>query len=154
MNRVGAVLAAERIRLDLPAVTKNQILDEAGRLFAPIDKLDAPRITASLIARERVGSTGLGHGVAIPHARLGEVRQAVAAFIRPSLATAFDAPDGKPVSDVLVVLVPEQASEDHLQLLAEAAAMFSDRRFRDQLRNQDTAAGVYRTFADWPAPTP
>jgi nitrogen PTS system EIIA component len=151
MNRVGAVLAAGRIRLDLPAVTKSQILDEAGRLFAPLDGLDAPRIAASLVARERLGSTGLGHGVAIPHARLPEVRQSIAAFVRPSLATAFDAPDGKPVSEVLVVLVPEHASEEHLQLLAEAAAMFSDRRFRDHLRNQDTAAGVYRAFADWPA---
>jgi PTS system nitrogen regulatory IIA component len=153
MNRVGAVLSIERIRLGLAAVSKNQILDEAGRLFAPFEHLAAPHIAASLVARERLGSTGLGHGVAIPHARLKEVRQSVAAFIRPSLATDFDSPDGKPVSEVLVVLVPEQASEDHLQLLAEAAALFGDRRFREHLRNQDTAAGVYQAFADWPPAT-
>lgn len=153
MNRVGAVLSIERIRLGLAAVSKDQILDEAGRLFAPFEQLAAPHIAASLVAREKLGSTGLGHGVAIPHARLKEVRHSVAAFIRPSLATAFGSPDGKPVSEVLVVLVPEDASEEHLQLLAEAAAMFDDRSFREHLRNQNTTAGVYQAFADWPPST-
>ena len=74
----------------------------------------------------------------------------MAAFIRPCPAISFDAPDGKPVSEVLILLVPEHASEDHLQILAEAAQMFSDRGFRERLRSQSEAGGVYRVFADWP----
>jgi len=150
MNRVAAVLSAERIRMGFSAVNKSQVLDEAGRLLAPFENLEPGHITASLMARERLGSTGLGSGVAIPHARLQGLQHAVAAFIRLSFAVDFDAPDGKPVSDVLVLLVPEQATEEHLQILAQAAEMFTDRRFRDQLHKQVNAPGVYQTFADWP----
>ena len=150
MNRVAAVLSPERIRMGLPAVNKSQVLDEAGRLLATIEGLEASQITASLAARECLGSTGLGSGVAIPHARLQGLQQAVAAFIRLDFAVDFEAPDGKPVSDVLVVLVPEQATEEHLQLLAQAAEMFNDRRFRDHLHQQADAQGVYQTFANWP----
>lgn len=150
MNRVAAVLSAERIRIGFSAVNKSQVLDEAGRLLASFERLEPGHITASLAARERLGSTGLGSGVAIPHARLQGLQQAVAAFIRLSFAVDFDAPDGKPVSDVLVLLVPEQATEEHLQMLAQAAEMFNDRRFRDHLHKQTDAAGVYQAFADWP----
>ena len=136
--------------MGLAAVNKSQVLDEAGRLLASIEGLEAGHIAASLAARERLGSTGLGSGVAIPHARLQGLRKAVAAFIRLGFAVDFDAPDGKPVSDVLVVLVPELATEEHLQLLAQAAEMFNDRRFRDHLHKQTDAQGVYQTFANWP----
>jgi len=102
------------------------------------------------LARENLGSTGLGQGVAIPHARLKGLRQAVAAYLRVNPAISFDAPDGKPVSELLFLLVPEQATEDHLQTLAEAAEMFNDRRFRDHLRNQFSATSVYQAFVDWP----
>jgi len=132
------------------AVNKNQVLDEAGRLLASFEGSEPTSIAASLAARERLGSTGLGSGVAIPHARLQGLREAVAALIRLSFAVEFDAPDGKPVSDVLVVLVPEQATEEHLQLLAQAAEMFSDRQFRDYLHKQTDSLGVYQAFVDWP----
>lgn len=150
MNRVAAILSPERIRIDLVVAAKKQVFEEAGRLFASHEVLEPGRVVASLLARESLGSTGLGQGVAIPHARLQGLRQAVAAFIRLSPAISFDAPDGKPVLEMLFLLVPEQATEDHLQTLAEAAQMFNDRRFRDQLRHQDSATGVYQAFVDWP----
>lgn len=153
MSRVGRALAPGRIRLGFSAATKSQVLEEAGRLFAAHEGWRPAYIAERLGARERVGSTGLGQGVAIPHARLEGLHQAVAAFIRLDSPVAFDAPDGKPVSDFLVLLVPEQAGEEHLQLLAEAAEMFNDRRFRDALRRRDDAAGVHRVFAQWPAVT-
>jgi len=149
MNRVGAALSTERIRVDVSAATKHQVLDEAGKLFSTYEGWDAAHIAACLAAREKVGSTGLGHGVAIPHARLKGLRHAVAAHMRLKMAIDFDAPDGKPVSELLVLLVPEQATEEHLQLLAEAAAMLDDRSFRDRLRHCTDAAGVYRAFVEW-----
>jgi len=150
MNRVGAVLSPSRIRMAFSAVNKNQVLEEAGRLFASYEGLESAHIAASLAARESLGSTGLGHGVAIPHARLKGLQQAVAAFIRLKFAVPFDAPDGKPITEVLVLLVPEQATEEHLQMLAQAAEMFNDRQFRDRLRHLTDAVDVYQAFIDWP----
>jgi PTS system nitrogen regulatory IIA component len=149
MNRVGAVLSPGRVRVDVSAVSKQQILEEAGRLFASYEGWEPSHIAARLAAREALGSTGVGYGFAIPHARLKGLRQAVAAFLRLDPAIPFDAPDGKPVSEMLVVLVPEEAKDEHLQMLAEAAEMFNDRDFRARLHEQGDAAGVYRTIADW-----
>lgn len=137
--------------MDLFVVSKSQVLEEAGRLFASHEGCDAAQVAESLLARERMGSTALGNGFAIPHARLKGLRQAAAAYLHLKFAVPFDAPDGKPVSEVLVVLVPEQAAQDHLQLLAQAAEMFQDRQFREHLRDQGDAAGVYSAFVDWPA---
>lgn len=150
MNQLAPILSTVRIRIDYTASARAELFEEAGRLFALQDALDPAQVVASLEAREKLGSTGLGQGVAIPHARLRGLRQAHAAFFRLRPAISFDAPDGKPVSDVLFLLVPEQATQVHLQLLAEAAQMFKDRGFRDHLRVQSDAAGICRAFADWP----
>jgi PTS system nitrogen regulatory IIA component len=150
MNRVASILSPERIRIDLAASAKAQLFADAGRLFAAQGGLDPAQVVACLAAREGLGSTGLGQGVAIPHARVKGLAQALAAFVRLRPAISFDAPDGKPVSEVLILLVPEQATDLHLQTLAEAAEMFKDRGFREHLRNQRDAAGVWQAFADWP----
>jgi PTS system nitrogen regulatory IIA component len=150
MNRVASILSPERIRIDLTESAKAQLFEDAGKLFASHGGLDPALVVESLAAREKLGSTGLGQGVAIPHARLQGLVQAHAAFIRLRPAIFFDAPDGKPVSEFLILLVPEHATEIHLQTLAEAAQMFNDRRFRDHLRNQGDAEGVWRVFAEWP----
>lgn len=149
MNRVGAALSVGRIRVDLLAATKHQVLDEAGKLFSTHEGWEVPYITSCLVAREQMGSTGLGQGVALPHARLKGLRHAVAGHIRLKMAIDFDAPDGKPVSDLLVLLVPEEATEEHLQLLADAASMLNERAFRERLRRCTEAAAVYQAFVDW-----
>ncbi len=151
MSQLASILAIGRIRIDHAAIGKAQLFEEAARLFGAEGGLDPAQVVASLTARERLGSTGLGQGVAIPHARIQGLQHAVAAYFHLRPAISFDAPDGKPVSEALVLLVPEQASEAHLQMLAEAAQMFNDRRFRDLLREQRDAAGAYRVFADWSA---
>ena len=151
MNLIAPLLAPECIRINLDANTRSRLFEEVGQLFAAHAGLDATRVVESLAARENLGSTGLGQGFALPHARVKGLRQPLAAFVRLSLPIPFDAPDGKPVSELLVLLVPEQATEAHLQLLADAAQMFGDRRFRDHLRNQNDAASVVQAFADWPA---
>jgi PTS system nitrogen regulatory IIA component len=103
----------------------------------------------SLFAREKLGSTGLGQGVAIPHGRIKGLRDAAAAFIRMKEPIPFDAPDGKPVSLICVLLVPEKATDLHLQILSELAQMFSDKSLREGLLTGQDAMEVYQLISDW-----
>jgi PTS system nitrogen regulatory IIA component len=151
MNAVAELLSPETVLLDVDVPTKARALDEAARALAPRDGLAAAAVAASLAAREAMGSTGLGQGVAIPHARIKGLPQARLAFVRTKLAIPFDAPDGKPVSEMLVLLVPEHATEQHLQILADAAQMFCDRAFRERLRAATAPGQVCALFAGWSA---
>jgi PTS system nitrogen regulatory IIA component len=151
MNPIATILAPERIRINFDIRDKSGVFAEAGRIFADYAGLDAARVAESLAARESLGSTALGQGVAFPHARIKGLRQPLAAFMRLREPLPFDAPDGNPVKELFVLLVPQQATEAHLQLLAEAAQMFGDLYFHDHLRRQNNAAGVFQVFADWPA---
>ena len=92
-------------------------------------------LVAALSRREQLGSTGLGEGVAIPHARVEGLAQAQIAYLRLKTPIPFDAPDAKPVSDFLVILVPKQATEEHLQILADTTQLFSDSKFRERLHS-------------------
>lgn len=151
MNLIAPILPPERIRLDLDAHTRKRVFEEAGRVFADIPGLDPVAVGYRLVQREALGSTALGLGVALPHARIGGIAQPLAAYLRLQLPIPFDAADGKPVSDLLVLLVPEIATEDHLRLLAEVAQMFTDRHFREHLRRQSDVTSAWRAFADWQA---
>ena len=106
-------------------------------------------VAESLTRRELAGSTGLGEGVAIPHARVKDLERIQAVYARLKSPIPFDAPDGKPVSDVLVLLVPKQATEEHLMILAEATKMFSDRRFREHLHLCKNTLDVKGLFITW-----
>lgn len=150
MNRIAPLLCPQRIRLDLDIGDKRRFFEEAGRLFAGNKGLGSADVAECLTARENLGSTALGQGVAFPHARIKDLREPLAAFMRLRQPLDFDAPDGKPVQDFFVLLVPQQATEAHLQLLAEAAQMFSDLYFHDHLHRQRDVAQVYQVFADWP----
>ena len=134
MNPVSELLRVDDIYLDVDAPDKERLLDLLATLLSRRHGLSAGQVLESLIAREQLGSTGLGHGVAIPHARMPQCYAAAGVFVRTKVAIPFDAPDRKPVSLFLGLIVPKQATERHLQLLATAAAMFSDRTFRDKLR--------------------
>jgi len=103
----------------------------------------------SLFARERLGSTGLGQGVAIPHGRIKGLKDALGAFVRLAQPVPFDAPDTKPVTLLFVLLVPEQATEKHLQILSELAQMFSDRALRDAMAGAADAAALHQLIAAW-----
>jgi PTS system nitrogen regulatory IIA component len=100
-------------------------------------------VTEGLMERERLASTALGLGVALPHARIKGLKRPLAVFIRLHSPIAFDAPDNQPVADVFVLLVPEQATELHLQMLAEVAAKFGDPVFRNRLNQQQDALAAY-----------
>lgn len=150
MNAVAQLLSPDDIVLDVDVSTKKRAFEEVGRLLERRHGLAQSQVVESLRARERLGSSGLGLGVALPHVRIKHLPQAAAVFMRLKLPIPFDAPDGKPVSDMLILLVPAHATEQHLQLLAEAAQMFSDRRFREQIRTCVDVGGVRRLFANWP----
>lgn len=152
MSQIANLLPASNIALDLDVATKSRLFEAAGALFAASSGLDAGTIAASLSAREKLGSTGLGQGIAIPHGRIKGLAEARGAFLRLKSPVAFDAPDGKPVTQVFVLLVPEQATDLHLQLLSELAQMFSERSFRDQLAAATNAADLVALFSGWTPP--
>ncbi len=134
-NTLADILEPTDILLGLDVATKSEALREIARFIGARHQLSDATVLASLVEREEVGSTGLGCGVAIPHARVNGLDRPVAAFVRTRIAIAFDAPDGKPVTDMIVLLVPHEATDDHLLLLAEIAEMFTDKTFRENLRN-------------------
>ena len=148
-NAIAAVLSPDDILLDLAAYSKQRAFEDVSRFVAARHGLPDEDVLASLLEREEIGSTALGQGFAIPHARVPGLSRPIAAFVRPEIPIPFDAPDGKPVSDLLVLLVPQRATEAHLLLLAEAAEMFCDVSFRERLRACGDAVAVHSTFAQW-----
>src|SRR5713226_3814749 len=115
MNRIAELLPEAHIRLDLEATTKKRLFEQIAQLFEEHAQLSRSLVFDSLSARERLGSTGLGQGIAIPHGRIKGLKEALGAFVRLSQPVPFDAPDGNPVSLVFVLLVPATATEKHLQ---------------------------------------
>jgi PTS system nitrogen regulatory IIA component len=123
-----------------PASSKKRVLEHAARLLtARFDEPSAEQIFERLLERERLGSTGLAGGVALPHARMPGIEQSRGAFLRLAEAVEFDALDGGAVDLVFALLVPEETNEEHLQLLATLASMFNDPSLRERLREADSA---------------
>ncbi len=149
MNQIAQLLPEANIVLDLDATSKKRLFEQIGALFEIASQIARSVVFDSLFARERLGSTGLGQGIAIPHGRIKGLKQAMGAFVRPQQPIPFDAPDGKPVEQVFVLLVPEHATEEHLELLSELAQMFSERTFREQVAMAADAAEVHQVFAAW-----
>ena len=146
MTHLHHLLALENIVLDLDASSKKRVFEQAGILFETRLGLARSTIFDSLFAREKLGSTGLGQGVAIPHGRIKGLKQAAGAFMRLATPVPFDSPDGRPVDLLFVLLVPEQATEEHLQILSELAQRFSDRAFREKLQTASDPAAVLALF--------
>lgn len=149
MNLIAKLLPPSNILLDLDVTSKKRLFEQAGLLFENNQGIGRSIVFDSLFARERLGSTGLGQGVAIPHGRVKGLREAVGAFIRLSSPVPFDSPDGKPVSLVFVLLVPEHATEQHLQILSELAQMFSDRELREHLTGDADPGGLHQQITAW-----
>lgn len=146
MSQIAQLLSIENIVLDLDVTSKKRVFEHAGLLFENHQGIARSTVFDSLFAREKLGSTGLGQGIAIPHGRIKGLKQAAGAVIRLQTPIPFDSPDGKPVTLLFVLLVPEQATEEHLQILSELAQRFSDRSFREKLQSAADAAGVLALF--------
>ncbi|HEX7220175.1 MAG TPA: PTS IIA-like nitrogen regulatory protein PtsN [Burkholderiales bacterium] len=149
MTLVSKILTPSHVSLDLQASSKKRLFEQAGLLFENLDGIARSVVYDSLFAREKLGSTGLGQGVAIPHGRIKGLKDALGAFVRLAQPVPFDAPDGNPVSLVFVLLVPEKANEKHLQILSELAQMFSDKALREAMSRAPDAAALYELIAAW-----
>lgn len=148
MNLISQLLPAENIILDLDVSSKKRVFEHAGLLFENNQGIARGAVFDSLFAREKLGSTGLGKGIAIPHGRIKGLKHASGAFLRLTNPVPFDSPDGVPVSLLFVLLVPEQATEQHLQILSELAERFSDRACRDALSSARSAQDICQVFAN------
>ncbi len=149
MNQIAKLLPLANVLLDLDVGSKKRVFEHAGLLFENNHNIARSLVFDSLFAREKLGSTGLGKGVAIPHGRIKGIKDAVGALVRMREPIPFDAPDGAPVGLAFVLLVPERATDLHLQILSELAQMFSDQAFREQLLGAATAADAHRLINDW-----
>ncbi len=148
--QVTELLDIERINCCNEVGSKKRVLEQMSQLIATGQtELSQDQIFDSLISRERLGSTGLGHGVAIPHARVQNSDKTLAAVIKLRQGVDYDAPDQKPVDLLFALLVPENSTEEHLQLLAQLAQMFSDEGFVSKLRAANDANALYQTLRSW-----
>jgi PTS system nitrogen regulatory IIA component len=149
MNLVARLVPSTNVVLNLSASSKKRAFEQAALLFENHQGLERARVFDSLFARERLGSTGLGQGVAIPHGRIKGLKEAVAAFVRLAEPVPFDAPDGRPVQLLFFLLVPEQATQQHLDILSELAQMLSDKAFREELTNASDAETLHAMLRAW-----
>lgn len=149
MNLISKILLPDNILLDAESTSKKRVFERVGLLFENNQQIARSQVFDSLFAREKLGSTGLGQGVAIPHGRIAKLRDATAAFVKTTHPIPFDAPDGQPVNLIFVLLVPERATDLHLQILGELAQMFSDAQFRNRLLACEDGASIHQLFYDW-----
>ena len=149
MNRLSAILPVSQVLVRVDATSKKRAFEEAGLLFEMQHGLNRALITDSLFARERLGSTGLGHGVAIPHGRIKGLKQPMAAMFQLLNPIGFDSPDEKPVSLMIFLLVPEAATQKHLEILSEIAELLSDAQLRDSLQAAPEVGSLHQLVANW-----
>lgn len=142
--QISDILAPERVQCDISTNSKKASLEILANLIAGSDPgLTKVDVFNSLLSRERLGSTGLGKGVALPHGRLKHCGKAVGAFISLATPVDYDAIDGKPVSLLFALLVPEDSTQEHLDLLARLAEIFSDNKMLDQLKSEQSHEKVF-----------
>jgi PTS system nitrogen regulatory IIA component len=133
MNLIAPLLSVDTTLLDLSFSSKKKLFEHAADLFAQTHGLKSTDIFASLFERERLGSTALGYGIAIPHGRIKGLKDACGALYRLNTPLDFDAPDNQPVSLCFILLVPKDANERHLQILGELAQLFGDEVMRTNM---------------------
>jgi len=149
MNRLAAILPVEQVLVGVDATSKKRAFEEAGLLFESLHGLSRALVTDSLFARERLGSTGLGHGVAIPHGRIKGLKAPMAAVFQLEQAIGFDAPDEQAVKLIIFLLVPEAATQKHLEILSEIAELLSNGRTRDDMISSATASNLHDLIDKW-----
>jgi PTS system nitrogen regulatory IIA component len=149
MNLVSKILPADNVVVDLDVGSKKLLFEHIAQLFETHQGIPRSKVLDSLLTREKLGSTGLGHGIAIPHGRLKGLKEASGAFIKTRSPIPFDAPDGQPVNLLFALLVPEQATDFHLQILGELAQVLSDKRMREQLLASTDPTHIHQLLTGW-----
>ena len=149
MNRLTAILPAEQVLVHVEVTSKKRAFEEAGLLFEDRLGLNRALVADSLFARERLGSTGLGHGVAIPHGRIKGLKTPLAAVFQLAQPIGFDAPDEQPVGLLIFLLVPEASTQKHLEILSEIAELLSDASLREKIKTCGDASELHGIIANW-----
>ncbi|MDP2831788.1 MAG: PTS IIA-like nitrogen regulatory protein PtsN [Pseudomonadota bacterium] len=149
MNLITPLLTLANIQSECETSSKKRLFEQAAQLVQASRSVPAGEVFESLFSREKLGSTALGYGIAIPHGRIKHLNETACAFLRLKTPIDFDAPDGEPVDLVFVLLAPAAATDVHLQILGELAAMFSDETFRALLRAAPDAATLHRLITEW-----
>ncbi|GMR19716.1 MAG: PTS IIA-like nitrogen regulatory protein PtsN [Gammaproteobacteria bacterium] len=143
--QINELISPQRINQSLPATSKKKLLEEiSGLLHQDEPDVDENAAFHSLIERERLGSTGIGHGIALPHGRLRGLQKAIGAFAVLENEMEFDAIDNKPVKMVFALLVPEHANEEHLKLLSQLAGIFDNAETRELLLHASNKDEIYQ----------
>jgi PTS system nitrogen regulatory IIA component len=149
VNRLAGILSIGDVLIDIDVANKARLFEQAGLLFEQQHGVARAIVTDNLIARERLGSTGLGHGVAIPHGRIHQLKDPLAAVLRLRHPIEFDAPDRLPVGLFMFLFVPKAANQRHLEILSEIAELLSDRAMRERLGAAGDAAALHCAIQDW-----
>ncbi len=149
MNRLANILSPSQVLAQVDVTSKKRAFEEAGLLFENIHGLSRALVTDSLFSRERLGSTGLGHGVAIPHGRIKGLKAPLAAVFQLAKPIGFDAPDDQTVNLLIFLLVPEAATQKHLEILSEIAELLSDVALREQLTVCADPVALHGLIAGW-----
>ena len=149
MNRLSSILPVTHVLVGVEATSKKRAFEEAGLLFESLHGLNRAMVADSLFARERLGSTGLGHGVAIPHGRIKGLKQPMAAVFLLRQAIGFDSPDEAPVSLLIFLLVPEASTQKHLEILSEIAELLSDGDIRQRMMACASQADLFQLIETW-----
>jgi len=144
------IIHQDRVQCDVQAQSKKRALEKLSEIIsADLDTISSNDVFDSLLTRERLGGTGVGYGVAIPHGRLKNTTNTLAAFIKLDEGVDYDAADRQPVDLLFALLVPEESTEEHLQILAQLAQMFSDESFRNALRDATNAEQLHNLLTGW-----
>ncbi len=147
---LATLLTLERVCCQADISSKKRALHELSELLAmPHPNLRVEEVFDSLLSRERLGTTGLGKGVAIPHGRLAGINTASAALITLKNGIDYDAPDGQSVDVLFALMVPEESTDEHLGILAHLAEMMTDKHFMEQLRKQKNCPSLHALVSQW-----
>lgn len=152
MTNLSKILLPDNVILDLEVSSKKRAFEQVGLIFENNCGIARSTVSDNLFARERLGSTGLGHGVAVPHGRikgLKSLKAPLAAFVRLAEPIPFESPDGEPVNLLFFLLIPDSVTQQHLEILSEIAEMFSDDAFRSLLTTDKDPVSVHHRIITW-----
>lgn len=148
-NLIAPLLRRECTLLDQTFSSKKKLFEHAAELFERMQGLKRQEVFDNLFERERLGSTALGFGVAIPHGRIKSLKEAAGAFYRLRPGLEFDAPDNLPVTLCFILLVPQNANERHLQILGELAQLFGDPATRERMMGVASPDDLHKLLMAW-----
>ncbi|KRP74191.1 PTS IIA-like nitrogen regulatory protein PtsN [Pseudomonas paralactis] len=149
MIRLETILTPGRSLVNVPGGSKKRALEQIANLISSqVPELEMQDVFEALIAREKLGSTGFGNGIAIPHCRLEGCETPVSALLHLEKPIDFDAIDGAPVDLLFVLLVPQAATDAHLELLRQIASMLDRKEVRDKLRSASSSEALYQVVLD------